>query len=162
MLSSQPAAASSSILPHSLETLKSTPSYPFLGQPKSKGSVPRTIPVSPQNWTPGPTPASAAERESLAMTNHGEQMSPESEEDSFHFGEGEGSESPTQGGGGGVPGDRPRVRAEGPGGQDLKRGARIACLECRSAKIRCSAPNDGQVPCKVSGRRASLAMRTEY
>lgn len=82
------------------------------------------------------------------MTKHGEQMSPESEEDSFNFGEG--SESPSQGG---VAGDRPRVRAEGPGGQDLKRGARIACLECRSAKIRCSAPNDGQVPCKVSDRR---------
>lgn len=46
-------------------------------------------------------------------------------------------------------GDRPRVRAEGPGGAEIKRGARIACLECRSAKIRCSAPNDGQVPCKV-------------
>lgn len=82
------------------------------------------------------------------MTKHGEQMSPESEEDSFNFGEG--SESPSRGG---VAGDRPRVRAEGPGGQDLKRGARIACLECRSAKIRCSAPNDGQVPCKVSDRR---------
>ncbi|CAO1631989.1 unnamed protein product [Sympodiomycopsis kandeliae] len=49
-------------------------------------------------------------------------------------------------------GDRPRVRAEGPGGADIKRGARIACLECRSAKIRCSAPNDGQVPCKRCAR----------
>lgn len=44
------------------------------------------------------------------------------------------------------------VRAEGPGGSDVKRGARIACLECRSAKIRCSAPNDGQVPCKRCSR----------
>lgn len=32
--------------------------------------------------------------------------------------------------------ERPRVRAEGPGGPDVKQGARIACLDCRSAKVR--------------------------
>ncbi|CAO1615893.1 unnamed protein product [Parajaminaea phylloscopi] len=55
-------------------------------------------------------------------------------------------------------GEKPRIRAEGPGGADVKRGARIACLECRAAKIRCSAPNDGKVPCKVRGK-LDFAMR---
>ncbi|CDR99063.1 hypothetical protein [Sporisorium scitamineum] len=58
------------------------------------------------------------------------------------------SESPAS-----VPGDtdqdeKPRVFVDGPGGADTKQGAKIACLECRSAKIKCSAPTDGQVPCK--------------
>nr|QBH67527.1 hypothetical protein UEMT_1993 [Ustilago esculenta] len=44
--------------------------------------------------------------------------------------------------------DKPRVFVDGPGGADTKQGAKIACLECRSAKIKCSAPTDGQVPCK--------------
>ncbi|GAK65109.1 uncharacterized protein PAN0_007d3326 [Moesziomyces antarcticus] len=44
--------------------------------------------------------------------------------------------------------DKPRVLVDGPGGADTKQGAKIACLECRSAKIKCSAPTDGQVPCK--------------
>lgn len=48
--------------------------------------------------------------------------------------------------------ERPRVRAEGPGGPDVKQGAKIACLDCRSAKIRCSAPTDGRVPCKRCAR----------
>ncbi|SOV08022.1 uncharacterized protein UDID_04000 [Ustilago sp. UG-2017a] len=43
---------------------------------------------------------------------------------------------------------KPRVLVDGPGGADTKQGAKIACLECRSAKIKCSAPTDGQVPCK--------------
>lgn len=44
--------------------------------------------------------------------------------------------------------EKPRVLVDGPGGADTKQGAKIACLECRSAKIKCSAPTDGQVPCK--------------
>ncbi|KAJ9478873.1 Zn(2)-C6 fungal-type domain-containing protein [Pseudozyma hubeiensis] len=44
--------------------------------------------------------------------------------------------------------DKPRVLVDGPGGAETKQGAKIACLECRSAKIKCSAPTDGQVPCK--------------
>ena len=44
--------------------------------------------------------------------------------------------------------EKPRVFVDGPGGADTKQGAKIACLECRSAKIKCSAPTDGQVPCK--------------
>lgn len=51
-----------------------------------------------------------------------------------------------------MPFERPRVRAEGPGGPDVKQGAKIACLDCRSAKIRCSAPTDGRVPCKRCAR----------
>ncbi|KAJ1019946.1 hypothetical protein NDA16_004227 [Ustilago loliicola] len=42
--------------------------------------------------------------------------------------------------------DKPHVLVDGPGGADTKQGAKIACLECRSAKIKCSAPTDGQVP----------------
>ncbi|KAK0549588.1 hypothetical protein OC846_004007 [Tilletia horrida] len=40
-----------------------------------------------------------------------------------------------------------RVLVDGPGGDDVKQGARIACDNCRQAKIRCSAPTDGNVPC---------------
>ncbi|EPQ30635.1 uncharacterized protein PFL1_01536 [Pseudozyma flocculosa PF-1] len=45
-------------------------------------------------------------------------------------------------------GAKARVFVSGPGGADTKQGAKIACLECRSAKIKCSAPTDGNVPCK--------------
>ncbi|KAK0559490.1 hypothetical protein OC844_004369 [Tilletia horrida] len=41
----------------------------------------------------------------------------------------------------------PRVLVDGPGGAEVKQGARIACDNCRQAKIKCSAPTDGQVPC---------------
>ncbi|KAN0065562.1 hypothetical protein ACQY0O_001402 [Thecaphora frezii] len=48
----------------------------------------------------------------------------------------------------GTPSEKTRVLVSGPGGADTKQGAKIACLECRSAKIKCSAPTDGHVPCK--------------
>ncbi|CAD6915370.1 unnamed protein product [Tilletia controversa] len=44
-------------------------------------------------------------------------------------------------------GSKSRVLVEGPGGVEVKQGARIACDNCRQAKIKCSAPSDGVVPC---------------
>ncbi|KAE8269663.1 hypothetical protein A4X09_0g2658 [Tilletia walkeri] len=40
-----------------------------------------------------------------------------------------------------------RILVDGPGGVEVKQGARIACDNCRQAKIKCSSPTDGQVPC---------------
>lgn len=58
------------------------------------------------------------------------------------------SESPVSQGADPEQDEKPRVFVDGPGGAETKQGAKIACLECRSAKIKCSAPTDGQVPCK--------------